>query len=498
MKYYGSEWITKLRLKGTDTKLPSSLTEVVSVEELLDEFHNPLFSSMNKVLLAMVVYYKKINHASPSPKGYYSRLAQNVTNDGKDNERVMTVMCLNSKPGVNTAIIPLSNGDIDKYFMSYLIGRDDPGGFGPGAILAIVKPKKITNTWGDKYGLPVLSFGRSFGLIDAEASRFKLTRTIPFAPNDVGNRLHSFFFPKVTLTVTNFNPLYTTCTGYFCDSVCMIDPSNGRVRSFCPCVQSFRMLGGIVLELEFYVEVVGEFRKLTFSSDRFTSRTFTDILTRNGVPLGITCEALNKIEAKLYEKIREFFEFVNTSGGGFSVLGWVRVGRSKDSEFSSSTATYHITKIVPNCDPVELKPYVMDISAMLKDEEENLNDDEAEEDVFVAEEDNVEVAEEDNVEVAEEDNVEVAEEQYVAENIAGSSITEELSNMTRGEGDYARSVFEERDQAATVMKDTEKEAKGHVVMTDSAAMDRNEKQLHADSIDEHIGEVATKRAKITA
>ena len=258
------------------------------------------------------------------------------------------------------------------------------------------------------------------------------------------------------------------------------------------------MLGGIVLELEFYVEVVGEPRKLTFSSDRFTSRTFTDILTRNGVPLGITCEALNKIEAKLYEKIREFFEFVNTSGGGFSVLGWVRVGRSKDSEFSSSTATYHITKIVPNCDPVELKPYVMDISAMLKDEEENLNDDEAEEDVFVAEEDNVEVAEEDNVEVAEEDNVEVAEEQYVAENIAGSSITEELSNMTRGEGDYARSVFEERDQAATVMKDTEKEAKGHVVMTDSAAMDRNEKQLHADSIDEHIGEVATKRAKITA
>ncbi len=529
--HYGSDWITKIRLKGEDTKLSSSLKQVVSLEELVYKFKDPRFSSMDKVLFAVVIYYKKINHASSSPKGYYNRLAQGVTDDGKDNERTMTVMCLNSSPGVNTAVIPLSSADIDKYFMSYLIGRDDPGGFGPGAIIAIVKPRKITNYWGDKNGLPVLSFSRSFGLIDVKASQFKLNRMIPYSPNVVGNRLHGFYFPKVKLTVNNFNWVHTTCTGYFCDSVCMINPSTQRMRTCCPCVQSFRLLGGIVIEFDFFVDVVGG-DKYSFPSDKFTSRTFTDVLTCNGVPMGITCEALNKIETKLVDQISAFIEFVNTSGGGFSLFGWIRVGRVKDQAadatkdtISSSMANYHITKLVPNCGMEQLKPYLLDISAMLKDEEELVpqsgglddgidaskdglcNDNEAQEENIaenIAGSDPQSAGLDDGIEALEDGlcNDNEAQEENIAENIAGSDTTEESSNMTRNEGDYACSAEEARDLSAVLMKGTERVAEGPIFMEDGAATSeaiaRVQEQLRTDDTDEHLGEIATKKAKTTA
>ena len=58
------------------------------------------------------------------------------------------MMCLNSPPGQNTAIILLGRGNCDVVFSQNLAARDSRNGFGPGAVVALVRPNHIHQNFG--------------------------------------------------------------------------------------------------------------------------------------------------------------------------------------------------------------------------------------------------------------------------------------------------------------------------------------------------------------
>jgi hypothetical protein len=301
----------------------------------------------------------------------------------------MTVMCLNSPPGQNTAIILLGRSNCDIVFSQYLAGRDSKDGYGPGAVVALVRPNHIHQTFGDQRGIPIIYVESGLKLVDPVRSGIKF----PTIPRIEGSpRLHGFFYPFVKLKLLNANIVHTKCCGYLCDSIGMKN-SDGEWRERCPCYVTQRQLGSIVLDLDFSVSVmtniggdcdVNEKVLEKFSAKNFTSRNFTHLVTVNGFPISVTSTMLAETcaDSAIFQRLENYLEEANRQKG-FSILGWTRRGRTKDQavvntassstnrgqdvSVQSSGVTFHITHIKLNCEDSIMKNHWIDVKAIIEE-----------------------------------------------------------------------------------------------------------------------------------
>jgi hypothetical protein len=294
----------------------------------------------------------------------------------------MTIMCLNSRPGANTSLITLNGARADEVFGQYTKGRDSKDGFGPGAIVVITRPNPIENYMGDRAGLPVLSFSGGLKLVDAAASKIVLSK---YEEVESVGRLHGFYYPKVKLMLMNANIGHTNCVGRLCDSIGM-KKEDGTWLTSCPCYSHKKSVGYCVLDLNLYVVALDDAGNpiAKFYASDFTSRKFTDAVTKSGIPLGTNMSNLEikGADVDMAFNLEDLIDKVN-SNGGFSVLGWVRRGMIKDQSMKgeagknevdvmvqSGTLAYHLTHVGLNCNDEQLKTLKkVDFDMLLKGEE---------------------------------------------------------------------------------------------------------------------------------
>lgn len=357
-----------LVFKGASHSLPPNLALYVSLEDL--EADEKVITKF-KVLVAAIVYYKR-SKTGPKDRSLYSRVSQEKK-EGQNFDRTMVLMCLNSSAGRNTAIVTLNGHKSDVMFGQFLVGRDAQDGFGPGALVAIRAPEMISNYFGDQHGLPVLQFSGGMKLIDVAKSKVKIC----FTPSSTAVlRLQAFFYPSVKLELNNLDVGQTTCCGVLCDSIDMKNP-DGTWRDSCPCFTTSKGLGYGVLDLSLQVRPEGNIAD-SFEVSHFTSRTFTGMVTKEGIPSSINQMQLERTGADfvIMQKMDALLSFVNANGG-FRVLGWIRLGRSMDQASSdaapgasktsiiSSKMIHHITRVELNCKPELIKEHLIDIQQIL-------------------------------------------------------------------------------------------------------------------------------------
>ena len=356
-----------LRFIGESKPIPLKVSHWISLSQLeATQSIRTLFG----ILLAKVIRYSKTK-TGPKDRSIYSRVSQS-TKDGNNFDRTMILMCLNSAVGANTMIVTLDARKSDEIFGQCLEACDRQGGFGPGAIVAIRGPEMITTYFGDKNGLPVLNFSGGMKLVDQAKSKISIGNI----PSDtVTYRLQAFHYTNVTLTLTNMNVSHTNCCGNLCDSIDM-KGADGSWKSQCPCFSVTKALGSVVFDLNFTAKtgVPGEM----FEVKRFTSRMFTGMVTKNGIPSSINVAQLERSGADLNiaKKLDDLIETINKDGG-FNVLGWVRIGRMSDptandgtpgatkSTILSSHMIRHVTQVKPNVNETAIRGLVIDIEGIL-------------------------------------------------------------------------------------------------------------------------------------
>lgn len=369
---------SQLVFKGRSKSLPGAFTYVSLHELEAVKTIDDLLPMTNRVLVGKIVYYKKVQ--SDKRKGIYSRTSNSNSNVSYD--RTLTIMCLNSPPGLNTAVILLDNNRADVLFGQFTIGRDEPGGFGPGAIVAIPRPNYVTNHFGSQNGIPVLSINSGFKLVNREASKFKLN-AIPH--DDTTHRLHAFYYPKVKLEVMNFSIAHTQCAGHLCDSVGM-KKSDGSWSSVCPCYALKRNLGSVVFDLNLKGTKISSdalYPEDPFFASNFTSRSFTDMFTVSGIQSGVNMQHLEVTGAdhEIFTALHALIKEINERHGGFNVLGWKRRGFVRDQaaesggpggrggenedKVASSLKTVHLTKVEFNCSSSVVKEKLIDVMKVI-------------------------------------------------------------------------------------------------------------------------------------
>ena len=312
----------------------------MSLKEL--EESEPISTALS-ILLAQVITYRKTG-TKPNDKSLYSRVSQS-TKQSNNFDRTMTLMCLKSPPGSNTMIVTLDGRKSDEVFSQCLSARDSKDGFGPGAIVAIRGPEMISTYFGEKSGLPVLQFTGGMKLVNKAVSRITFS-TIP--SSSTVKRMHAFFYEGVKVTLRQMNMAMTNCCGNLCDSIDM-KSSDGTWKSSCPCFVVSKGIGSIVFDLNFSVKTP---QGASFEVLRFTSRSFTGLLTRNGFPSSINVEQIEKAGADyhIYSQLEQRIQNINDNGG-FDILGWIRIGLKNDVSSAeglkvrSSDMVRHVTRM---------------------------------------------------------------------------------------------------------------------------------------------------------
>ena len=348
---------------GESKSIPPNIAHYVSLPELEGMESIRTFFG---ILLAQVIRFVKTSSAAKD-KSIYSRVSQS-SKEGNNFDRTMTLMCLNSPPGSNTMIVTLDGRKSDEIFGQCLVARDRQGGFGPGAIVAIRGPEMIRTYFGDKAGLPVLNFSGGMKLVDQVKSKIGIC-TIPCSPSIV--RMHGFYYTKAKLELRQMNMVATNCCGNLCDSIDM-KGADGSWKSSCACFIVSKAIGSVVFDLNFTVKTEdGDF----FEVLRFTSRSFTGLVTRNGIPNSINVAQLEKSGADwiIFGQLDELFKKINTSGG-FDVLGWLRIGRKNDAgapkdgtstTVQSSDMIRHVTRLRAHASDVVSKHDTIDVEGIL-------------------------------------------------------------------------------------------------------------------------------------
>ena len=342
--------------------IPVTIAHYVSLSDL--EAIDPIRTVFG-ILLAQVIRYVKSSTAAKD-KSIYSRVSQS-TKEGNNFDRTMTLMCLNSAPGANTMIVTLDGRKSDEVFGQCLVARDRQGGFGPGAIVAIRGPEMISTYFGDKAGLPILKFSGGMKLVDQPRSKIRIG-TIPSSSTVV--RMQASHYTNVTLVLKQMNMSATNCCGNLCDSIDM-KGADGSWKSSCACFAVSKALGSVVFDLNFTVktELGASFEVL-----RFTSRSFTGLVTKNGIPSSINVAQLEKSGADwiIFKELDDLFQKINDSGG-FDVLGWLRIGRKNDvastdgtsGTIQSSDMIRHVTRLKPHTPDCVRNEECIDVEGIL-------------------------------------------------------------------------------------------------------------------------------------
>lgn len=298
--------------------------------------------------------------------------------------RTMVVMCLNSPPGRNTAIVLLQGRMNQVIFGSNLSARDRKDGFVPGAIVIIQDPFKIKDYFGSLNGLPILSFQKAMVLVDEAASRISMMY-VPYLINQ--DRLQMFTLPEVTLELLRMSIETTTCVAYMCDSIGQKKDQNTWLGC-CPCFVQHRLLSDLIFDCILrvsYVDHYGEKQQIIVPN--FTSRAFTDLVTVDGINVGLSKAQLEEdYSDKLIEDALDKLIAVVNDNGGFKVMGWIRYGRKGDanakkdlaqagspagstggggSEHRSGDGVFHLISVKLNQEKDTFKGYLVDVKAIV-------------------------------------------------------------------------------------------------------------------------------------
>ena len=352
--------------------IPPSV-KFTSLEYLLQK-ENSKEPTFNRALLLVVVNYR--NATKNNEK---NRVQQRFVKDDKlvkkNFDKTISVMCLHSTPGNNAALILVKTSvNADKLFGSNTAARDGKDGFGPGALIVVRRPKPISEQFGDSTGfVPILEFSQGMLLVDVAKSNISIP-TVPF--KDTSEKLSAFTYRNVKIKILNFDFEYSYCRGYLCDSI-ELKMNNNNVHTGCPCFTTVRENGRtlLCLEVEFISSDNNE-EPLHISIGNFMSRSFTDMVTKNGVPKGISQEEISAFGAdyQIFDQIMKLVEFANKNGG-WSIVGWYRRGRIKDQAIDQSKGEsitvrsgdiiYHVTNVKFNGDSKLLDSHKADVSSIV-------------------------------------------------------------------------------------------------------------------------------------
>ena len=375
---------------------PSSLVFHGNVCKLSDRFKyvslnsledmDPTTSLTKSVFVGVVVYYKRLSADNKNGgKSIYSRSYQTPSSTGQF-DKTMTIMCLNSPPGMNCCTVLLDGKKSDVVFGQHLIARDEKDGFSPGSVIALPRPSHVTAYFGSQDGIPILHANTGFRLVDVARSNIQLAQ-ITHQP--LAKRLSAAYYPKTKLSIRNCNVATTACCGHLCDALNMKKADGSSIR-VCPCYKAIRNLGSLVLDVDFVVQVIDKDdtptpadKGGTFFPINFTSRSFTSMVTKAGIRDGITTQTLEHLGAdnEIIWSLETLLEKVNAKGG-FSVLFWSRKGNTDDQahdsagtpgsargdgKVTSSTAIVHPTKILFNSSRNDFKANLVDVNKIFAD-----------------------------------------------------------------------------------------------------------------------------------
>ena len=352
----------------------------------LENDEDPNSSLTKSVFLGVVVYYKRVNAESKNGgKSIYSRSYQTPVSSGQF-DKTMTIMCLNSPPGMNCCTVLLDGKKSDVVFGQHLVARDEKDGFSPGSVIALPRPSHTTAYFGSQDGIPILHANTGFRLVDIAKSKIKLA-AIPYQP--LAKRLSAAYYPKTKLMIRNCNVATTACCGHLCDALNMKKADGTSIR-VCPCYKAIRNLGCLVFDVDLVVQVIDKEDQPipaeqggTFFPINFTSRSFTSMVTKAGIRDGISTQTLEQLGADndIIWSLEALLKKVNDSGG-FSTLFWSRKGHSDDQahdssgtagsvrgdgKVTSSTATVHPTKILFNSPRKEFLSALIDVDKIFSD-----------------------------------------------------------------------------------------------------------------------------------
>ena len=112
--------------------------------------------------------------------------------------------------------------------------------------------------------------------------------------------------------------------------------------------------------------------EIVFEVLRFTSRSFTGLFTRNGIPSSINVEQIEKAGADytIYRKLDELIKSVNANDG-FGILGWIHIGlknyvySTDGGKVRSSDMVCHVTRMRPHTTSLLSSPLLINIKDVL-------------------------------------------------------------------------------------------------------------------------------------
>lgn len=332
------------------------------------------FALFNVFMVAVVL---TVRHASNNNKEKNKVISkQNGLSANKPFDRQMTVMCVNSKMGNNSGIILISTTKNESEVFANNIGaRDNPNGFGPGAVIVIVNPMPINDWFGsDDRRIPIINFSGGIYLVDH--TRIPAFRQIPVNSNLGSDQKLSGFEvnENVQLQLYQMGLLRSTCKGNLCD--CLDVRGDVKGNQICACYKHVTECSSVLFSLRFNVKYTVNGTDAELEPDLYVSRSFTNFLTCGGVPDGTTIHDLMRRHGvnRISSAIQALFNAGNQRGK-WTVGGWYRRGRTADAAsnsidghvkdrntVSSSHLTYHVSYIRYNGNTDDLVDYMIDMS----------------------------------------------------------------------------------------------------------------------------------------
>ena len=322
----------------------------------ITSFANRYHSNQFTVLLLKILRYKSA-YQDETKKSSSQGKNNHATNKSPNRmyDKAITVMCPHSAPGLNVGMILINSSNCDKIFGSQITHRDNRDGFSPGSYVVVKSPSFVKDMFGnEEQGVPILHFSGPMYLVDQAKSHMKIPQIVHL---DSADKMSGMFYHNVEIRPMEMDFDKSGCNGYLCDS---LELKPGAVELGCPCYTIARELSRVLLVIDLLVVVdAGTDNEIIFEVDDFFSRSFTYLVTKNGVPAGYSPARLHKDEVadEIFFAIREFIKKVNGEGG-WTVTGWYRhglrsdqtnedSGRSSAMKVKSSSFKFNMVKLEP-------------------------------------------------------------------------------------------------------------------------------------------------------
>lgn len=264
--------------------------------------------------------------------------------------RKLTLMCVNSEAGANTAIIFNGNGNTPR-LMADLDTRDN-GALRPGSLVLLLNVPRSDRTLPDGT-TPILAPTRPLQVVN---SNFDIVQR-PVVTEGIS--LNGFVLHSCDINLKSISFLDTPCGGDLCDQQSIV--SGGVQSKRCACVQMKLRRGVAVVVYD--VELVLE------DGSTVPTQLCSKWFSRNYVftgpfAAGTSASTLEDfmVTDRIYDAAVNVFNLVNDNGG-WMVFGWTKRGEIQDQAVDqpgnglphnaskvtveAGTLNYHVTRIDP-------------------------------------------------------------------------------------------------------------------------------------------------------